>query len=326
MKSSLIPFDLGQSPFHADVQNARRCFLHTISFIEKAEILIEKDVARCHNIVRLRNHAGKMFVSFAERLELFVGDENVLDVALAFVELGFELGGIVFAFDGEHLKDFPTERVQLLDRLDHILLPVPTQDHGVQLELESEFAAPLTDLEKHFDVLSSAASDSDVCFFVEAIAANSKNVDVFCIFVQPFARDLGAVGDDRYRFQIQVFFTEFTEHAEFGWIKERFTSSEVDFLHPGVLEEFQAAFHVFIARQVAGFLSVETENTGFVALASKVIIDRYWNRPVSIGHGMVLPDAKEKVGQDGADGNADDHPTDRRREQGAYDRHDEVQD
>lgn len=123
-------------------------------------------------MIRLRHEARLMLVAAAEGGELGVGDAEIAGVAQGG-------GGVVFAGDDEDLEAFPAEGPQAGEDGVHVFGVVEAADDCVELEFDSEFAAPGGDLEEFVDVVAAASADGDVGLLVEGVAGDGEDVDVF---------------------------------------------------------------------------------------------------------------------------------------------------
>jgi len=89
------------------------------------------------------------------------------------------------------------EHSQSRERFGHVLVPVPLADDGVELEFYVVAAAPLGDAEQLLDVLHRLAvvgpTNLHVDVFVEGIARDAEDVDIFGILLEESLVDEAAV-------------------------------------------------------------------------------------------------------------------------------------
>lgn len=85
-------------------------------------------------------------------------------------------------------------------------MEVAAADDRVDFELDVVFPAELAQVDEGLEMGSFAAADLHVGAFVEGVARDGHDVEVFGIGLQPSFFDQAAVGDDRDGLHVEVFF------------------------------------------------------------------------------------------------------------------------
>lgn len=214
----------------------------------------------------------------AEALELGVADLQAAGVALGLVHGGG--GGVVLARDEQDLETLPAVGLQGGDVPVHVLVVVVSADDAVELEQDAVLATPARDAEQLADVRALATADFDIGGFVEAVARDGQDVEVGRVRADPALGDLGPVGDDADRFDLEILLAVVDHLAQHARVQERLAAREVDFLHARLRQPQKPGFGVVQGRNVAVGVGVETEAAFVVAAACEVVVDTERDRLV----------------------------------------------
>jgi hypothetical protein len=226
-----------------------------------------------------------------ECLELTVCDNEVFGVTEC-------IGTFILAFEQEYLEDLqsetsrcvnkcmeftsylPPERSDFVDAIIQIFFPVVFVNDSVQFEHNIPVVAPsatltmrgryndsvtddvLCDLEylpgvHPFPLLT--PSNLEIRLVVEGVAADSHNIKILTILVQPPYSNLRRIADDPCRFKLQLFLAILNYFAnEFG-SQKGFAPGDVDLHHACIREEFKAAFGFFKRNRFGRGISMKAE-------------------------------------------------------------------
>lgn len=94
----------------------------------------------------------------------------------------------------------------MLDPCVHVFVEIVAADDRVDFELDVVLPAQLAEIDERLQVGAFAAADQHVGVFVEGIARDGHDVEVFGVGLEPLLFDEAAVGDDGDGFQVKVFF------------------------------------------------------------------------------------------------------------------------
>jgi hypothetical protein len=74
--------------------------------------------------------------------------------------------------DFEHLETLPPERIKPLNCSSHVFLPVEAANDSVELEFNTELAAPVTNPEELCHNLARSTTNLNVSLFVKAVSTD----------------------------------------------------------------------------------------------------------------------------------------------------------
>ena len=133
MKGLFVPVDTLQSFLHPDLEDGFR-FTRAV-LVQEPHEFVEDEIRLRHDLVGFSDHRFLADVSLTEALKLIGSDGE-----LASVTEGF--GRVILLWHYQDLVAFPTERLESLDLLVHVLLVVEAANNGVDLKFDAVAVAP----------------------------------------------------------------------------------------------------------------------------------------------------------------------------------------
>ncbi len=260
-----VPEDAPQCIFDPNVKD--RCRWLTTVPVQESQVLIQNEVGFGHQLVRLSDETFLCSVSVAELFVLVVCDEKLAHIAQG-------LCRVIFTVDHQNLEAFPSEGLEVGKVVVHVFLEVQFADHGIDLEFDPVFLAPVCDPVEYLDLITRSSSDVNVRPFVERVAGYSDDVDVSAMPSQEGFLYEAAICDYRNGLQSQLLLAEINHLAQEFGVDEGLSSSKVDFAHTGPFEQSQSLLRPIGMFSVGGCRGVEAKPAALVALPSEMVIHR----------------------------------------------------
>ena len=113
----LVKASFGERGGHVDIQDAGGRIFATLRAVEEAHLLVENQVRVAHGVIGLWHQHPRATVPLNKGFKLLAADYKLIDIALG-------SGSGVLAVNREYLEALPATRLECLDDVAHVLLPI----------------------------------------------------------------------------------------------------------------------------------------------------------------------------------------------------------